>query len=80
MTNKAFEEFKRVNEMQLPRVELFTDGIKWKTRVESHTWLKRGLDEELIVDRKITSTEWIVQDGKWTMKSINNVPVEECIE
>lgn len=80
MTNKVFEEFKRVNEMQLPRVELFTDGIKWTTRVESHIWLKRGVDEELIAGRKIISTEWIVKDDKWSMKSINDVPVEECIE
>lgn len=80
MTNKAFKEFKRVNEMQLPRVELFTDGIKWTTRVESSTWNKRGVDEEIIAGRKIISTEWIVKDNQWTMISINDMPVEECIE
>ena len=80
MTNKAFKEFKRVNEMQLPRVELFTDGIKWTTRVESSTWSKRGVDEEIIAGRKIISTGWIVKDNQWTMISINDMPVEECIE
>lgn len=80
MTSKAFKEFKRVNEMQLPRVELFTDGIKWTTRVESSTWKKRGVDEEIIAGRSIISTEWIMRFNQWTMVSINDMPVEECIE
>lgn len=79
MTNKAYEEFKRVNEMQLPRPQLFTDGVKWTTRVESQTWRKRGVDEELIEDKKIITTEWRLENGQWTMKTINNIPWEECI-
>lgn len=79
MTTKVLEEFSRVNEMQLPRVELFVDGTKWTTMVESSTWKRRGIDEELILDKKVIITEWILKDRYWTMSSINDIPVEECI-
>lgn len=80
MTKEVFDQLVQSTVKQCPSKIMFQDGTKWTAYVESETWRKKGVDDEIIADEKTIKCSYIVEEGEWKMTHINGVEVEECIE
>lgn len=80
MTKEVFNQLVEATVKQCPGRSMFQDGTKWTAYVESETWRKKGVDDEIIADSKTLKCSYMIIDRKWTMTHINGVEVEECIE
>ncbi len=80
MTKDVYEQLVSATKKQCPSKIMFQDGTKWTAYVESETWRKKGVDDEIIAGSKTIKCSYIIMDGEWEMTHINGVEIEECIE
>lgn len=80
MTQELFNELVLATKKQCPSKSIFQDGTKWTAYVESETWRKKGVDDEIIADAQTIKCSYMIVEGDWRMTHINGVEIEECIE
>ena len=79
MTEETLSQLIESTYKQLPNKLMFQEGTKWSAMVESNTWRKKGVDEEIIADHKTINCVYEMIDGDWEIVTINDIPIEECI-